>query len=201
MCKSIERKVGATIGVPERISHCAALSVGWGTNDPNQPLSLQQVQNYWYHWYMATDRGAALVYDERRKFTRYIWSIWNPDWQISDAEFEATARPRSTTRTGQRSSCTPNRVRWGLAPTDPALHEIEERLKSRPQIAVPTLVIHGGADPCNGPSTSEGKEHFFAGAYERVVLPGVGHFPQRQASEDVARLLVPFLKLREGKEP
>src|SRR5262245_22912077 len=63
---------------PERLSHCITLSVGWGTNDPNQTLSLRQVQNYWYHWYMALDRGAELVRDDRMNFTRHIWRIWNP---------------------------------------------------------------------------------------------------------------------------
>jgi alpha-beta hydrolase superfamily lysophospholipase len=40
-------------------------------------------------------------------------------------------------------------VRWGLASTDPALADIEARLARRPEITVPTLVIHGGSDPCN----------------------------------------------------
>src|SRR5712692_3053798 len=43
----------ASVLAPDRITHCVALSVGWGTNDPGQRLSLKQVQNYWYHWYMA----------------------------------------------------------------------------------------------------------------------------------------------------
>lgn len=30
------------------------LAVGYGTNDPNQHISLSQARNYWYHWYMAT---------------------------------------------------------------------------------------------------------------------------------------------------
>ena len=52
---------------------------------------------------------------------------------------------------------------------------------------------HGGADPCNDPSTSEGKERFFKGNYRRVVLDGIGHFPQREAPMEVANVLVPFL--------
>ncbi len=64
--------IAACLVGPQRISHCAALSVGWGTNDPGQTLGLRQVQNYWYHWYMALDRGADLVRNDRRAFTRYI---------------------------------------------------------------------------------------------------------------------------------
>jgi pimeloyl-ACP methyl ester carboxylesterase len=42
---------------PHHIRTCTAMSVGWGTNNADQPLSLNQVQNYWYHWYMATPRA------------------------------------------------------------------------------------------------------------------------------------------------
>jgi pimeloyl-ACP methyl ester carboxylesterase len=82
--------IGSCIA-PQRVTRCVALSVGWGTNDPNQKLSLRQLQNYWYHWYMALDPGAELVRNNRVDFTRYIWGVWNPNWTISDEEFLATA--------------------------------------------------------------------------------------------------------------
>lgn len=184
--------IASCLAGPERISHCAALSVGWGTNDPNQSLSLRQVQNYWYHWYMALERGAGLVRGDRRGITRHIWSIWNPGWEISEAEFEQTAASFDNPDWADVVLHS-YRVRWGLAPTDPALEEIETCLRRHPEIAVPTLVLHGGADPCNEPATSEGKERLFTGAYERIVLPAVGHFPQRQAAQGVASQLVRFL--------
>jgi pimeloyl-ACP methyl ester carboxylesterase len=177
---------------PRRISSCVALSVGWGTNDPSQSLSLRQVQNYWYHWYMALDRGAELVHRDRRAFTRYIWSIWNPNWTISQAEFDATAEAFENPDWAA-VVVDSYRVRWGLAPRDPRYDETEARLQADSHIDVPTLVIHGGADPCNLPVTSEGKEHFFRGRYERIVLDGVGHFPQREAPEAVAAALTGFL--------
>jgi hypothetical protein len=66
--------------------------IGWlGTIDPDQILTLKEVQNYWHHWYMALERGALLVCEERLAFTRYIWTIWNPNWTISDEEFARTA--------------------------------------------------------------------------------------------------------------
>jgi pimeloyl-ACP methyl ester carboxylesterase len=127
----------------DRISHCAALSVGWGTNDPNQTLALKQVQNHWYHWYMALDRCADLVRSHRHAFTRYIWEIWNPGWSICDPEFERTAA--SIDNPGWAEIVLHSyRARWGLAPSDPALAEAEQRHARHPEIDVPTLVIHGG---------------------------------------------------------
>ncbi len=177
---------------PGRVTHCVAISVGWGTNDPNQKLSLRQTQNYWYHWYMALDRGAELVRNDRLNFTRYIWTIWNPNWRISEEEFGVTAAsfenpdwPEVTLHL--------YRVRWRLASGDPVYDVVEAALVTSPIIAVPTLVIHGGGDPCNDPSSSEGKEDFFAGQYQRVVLDRVGHFPQREAPEAVSEATVRFL--------
>ena len=183
---------------PERVTHCVALSVGWGTNNPDQVLSLRQTQNYWYHWYMALDRGEQLVRNDRRAFTRYIWTIWNPNWPISDTEFEETARAFENPDWADVVLHS-YRVRWGLAPVDPAYEPLEARLRTDPSISVPTLVIHGGGDPCNDPSTSEGKEKFFVGLYRRVVLDGVGHFPQREHPEGVCKALLPFLL--EGRRP
>ena len=178
---------------PERISHCAALSVGWGTNDPDQKLTVKQTQNYWYHWLMALPRGEELVRGNRRAFTRHIWTIWNPGWTVSDAEFEATAASFDNPDWADITLHS-YRVRWRHALADPSYAELEGRLKADPIIRVPTLMLHGGADPCNELDSSEGKEAMFAGPYHRVVLPGLGHFPQRQGADAVLAQLLPFLQ-------
>jgi pimeloyl-ACP methyl ester carboxylesterase len=180
---------------PQRVTLCVAISVGWGTNDPDQVLSLKQTQNYWYHWYMALDRGAKLVRNDRRAFTRYIWKIWNPNWPFSEEEFEETARSFDNPDWAEITLHS-YRVRWGQAPGDPAYDSLEAQLKANPTISVPTLVIHGGGDPVNDPSTSEGKEKMLTGPYRRLVLDRVGHFPQREAPEAVCQALVPFIAAR-----
>jgi pimeloyl-ACP methyl ester carboxylesterase len=182
----------ASVLRPERVTHCAALSVGWGTNDPGQRLALKQVQNYWYHWYMALDRGAALVREDRRNFTRYIWTIWNPRWRMPEEEFAATAASFDNPDWAEVVLHS-YRVRWGLAPSYSDCAATEARVAAEPIIRVPTLMIHGGGDPCNDPSTSENKEHFFASRYQRVVLEGVGHFPQRESPAAVADAIVRFM--------
>lgn len=183
----------AACAAPERVAACVALSVGWGTNDPAQPLPLNQVQNYWYHWLMAVPRGEALVRDERRRFTRHIWTIWNPGWPVSDASFAATATAFDNPDWAQITLHS-YRVRWGLAEPTPCYAALEARLAADPVIRVPTLTLHGGGDPCNDPATSENRDMLFAGFYRRVVLPGLGHFPQRQAPEAVLREIGPFLR-------
>jgi pimeloyl-ACP methyl ester carboxylesterase len=44
------------------------------------------------------------------------------------------------------------------------------------------------------PATSANKEPFFSARYERQILPGVGHFPQREAPKKVAEAILNFVK-------
>ena len=177
---------------PDRISHCIAVSVGWGTNDPSQPLPLKQLQNYWYHWYLALDRGERLIREDRIALARFMWDTWSPAGWYTDQEFRTTAH--SFENPDWPSVVLHSyRQRWGLAEGEPTYAPLDSRLQPPPTIAVPTLVIHGGADACNHPQTSADREQLFSGPYQRVVLDGVGHFPQREASDSVARVMVPFL--------
>ncbi|WP_047460182.1 alpha/beta fold hydrolase [Rhizobium rhizogenes] len=183
---------------PERVACCVAISVGWGTNNADQPLSLRQTQNYWYQWLMALPRGEALVRDDRLAFTRYIWTIWNPGRAVPDEEFDATATSFGNPDWADVVLHS-YRVRWGLAEPDPSCDVLEDRLKADPTIHVPTLVLHGGDDPCNDASTSDGKDGFFRASYQRVVLTGLGHFPQREAPDIVLKHLMAFLQLQQGR--
>jgi len=174
-------------------SHLVLLSVGYGTNDPNQSLGLPQARNYWYHWYMATPRGARTVREDREAFARMMWDTWaSPGWYDA-ADFHEAARAFQ----GQdwpEIVLHSYRHRWGFAEGDPAYAADEARLHPAPVLSVPTLVVHGGADTCNHPDTSKGREAFFQGAYERQVLEGVGHFPQREAAQEVAQNILRFCR-------
>lgn len=166
-------------------SHLVMLSVGYGTNDPNQPLSLAQARNYWYHWYMATPRGERVVREEREAFARQMWDTWAPAGWYEPADFDEAARAFQGEDWAEIVLHS-YRHRWGFAEGDPAYAEDEARLNPAPVLAVPTLVLHGGADTCNHPDSSKGREAFFTGRYERQVFDGIGHFPQREAPQAVA---------------
>ena len=177
---------------PGVASHLALLSIGYGTHSPAQHLSLPMARNYWYHWYMATPRGERSVREDRRAFARIMWDTWAPAGWYDEQEFEATAAafdnddwPDVTLHS--------YRHRWGHAPSDPHYAADEAALHPAPVLDVPTLVLHGAVDTVNDPETSAGKESYFTGPYVRKLMPGVGHFPQREASDEVARELLDFM--------
>jgi pimeloyl-ACP methyl ester carboxylesterase len=178
---------------PARVTHCVALSVGWGTNDPKQPVALQQARNYWYHWFMALERGADALRADRAGMTRFLWQTWGPTSWIGEPEFAETARSFENPD-WLEVTLHSYRHRWGLVAGDPAYAELEGRLNPAPVIAVPTLVLHGGADAANDVSTSDGRERSFSGPYRRIVLDGVGHFPSREAPQAVGQAIAAFTR-------
>ena len=183
----------AALLAPERVMRCMALSVGWGTNDPGQALSLHQARNYWYHWYMATDRGAEALRKDRREFALLLWRTWSPSWHFGEGVFHdamhAWDNPDWVDVTLHSY-----RHRWGLALPDPHYALQEERLRHESMISVPTLTLHGTEDGANSPQTSEHKAHLFSGPYHRALLAGVGHFPQRENPGAVADALLAWLQ-------
>jgi len=176
---------------PGLASHLAMLSVGYGTNDPTQPLAFEQARYYWYHWFMATSLGEKTVRADPRGFARIMWDSWSPPGWFDQREFDLTAlafdNPDWIDITLHSY-----RHRWGHAVGDPHYALDVAKLTPLPTISAPMLVIHGDADTVNPVSTSAGKEVFFSGRYERVVLEGIGHFPQREAPDLVAQALISF---------
>jgi pimeloyl-ACP methyl ester carboxylesterase len=177
---------------PGVASHLVMVSVGYGTNLAGQDLPLLQARNYWYHWYMATPRGERAVRETRRDFARMMWDTWAPPGWYSEEEFLQTAAAWDHPDWADIVLHS-YRHRWGHAPGFELYTHDEELLSPPPRLALPTLVIHGEADGANHPGTSAGKEGYFSGRYERLVLPGVGHFPQREATQAVADAILHFV--------
>ena len=129
----------------------------------------------------------------RRGIAKLLWQQWSPNWQFDDSCFERTAVAHDN----------PDYVdvvlhsyrhRWGHAEGDPRYAADDAALQPAPVLDVPTLVLHGAVDGVNPPASSEGKERYFRGRYERRLLAGVGHFPQREAPAEVAAALLAFLQ-------
>ena len=176
---------------PGLASQMAMVSVGYGTNDPSQPMPFEQARCYWYHWFMATPLGEKTVRADPIGFARTMWETWSPPGWYDDAEFAATAEAFDNPDWIDVTLHS-YRHRWGHAVGDPHYADDIAALKPLPVLATPTLVIHGGADAVNPVASSAGKEQWFSDRYKRVVLDGIGHFPQREAGDKVAEELLAF---------
>lgn len=105
-------------------------------------------------------------------FARTAESFRNPDWA-------------AVTLHGYRS-------RWLPEPVDPRYDGVAKVIADTAELCVPTLMIQGEEDGCDPPDGSAGDAGWFYGPCERIVLPGVGHFPAREAAARTAEAILAF---------
>ncbi len=176
---------------PERVRGLVSVA-GYNIQDiaaAREPAEPIQEFRFWYQWYLHTDRGRLGLERNRRGLCRLMWSLWSPRLHVDEAAFEATAasfdNPDFVEVVVQSY-----RHRYGNAPGDPALEPIEQRLRARPPITVPAVVLHGATDGVIPPETSAGDERHFSGPYRREIVPGAGHFLPREAPGRMADALL-----------
>ena len=67
------------------------------------------------------------------------------------------------------------RHRFGYADGDPNLEAFERRLAAKPQVSVPTIVLHGEGSGLSPAESSLPHAKFFTGPYQRRVISTAGH--------------------------
>ena len=179
------------VGWPDRINRIALLSTPPRLGGmPTPPF--QHAQLEWYHWFQATKRGAAAVQADPIGFARIMWENWSPKGWYTENTFHQVAQSWqnpdfvAVTLHSYRS-------RWDEAEPDPISRQLEETIKSTRTLSLPALYIQGEVDGVNPPYTSEEVHKKFTGPFTRIVMPGVGHFPSREAPDTLADYLVKFL--------
>ncbi|MFP3546966.1 alpha/beta hydrolase [Rhizobium sp. SIMBA_035] len=179
------------IGWPQRVDRMALLSSLPRMGGLKTP-SFRQAQRYWYHWFTATKRGTEAIENDPHGFARIQWENWGPAGWFDEATFEAVAKSFDNPD-WVAVTLHSYRVRWGEAEPDPESGWLEALIKKTTSLALPTVYFQGLQDGVNPPELSEDLHRKFTGPFDRIVLQNVGHFPQREDSESVARELAVFL--------
>jgi pimeloyl-ACP methyl ester carboxylesterase len=175
-----------TAVAPERVSAIAALALPYQPRGAFTIPAFGQARAFWYQWLMYLDAGAQAVAADPIGFARIQWDTWSPPGWFDEDEFNATARS-FTNHDWVPITLHAYRSRFLAAEArDPRYEPLARRLASVERIATPTLMIQGADDRCDEPAGSAGQETFFTGGYRRILLDGVGHFPHREAPDEVA---------------
>jgi pimeloyl-ACP methyl ester carboxylesterase len=175
-----ERVRGLVSGGGYNIQHIAG---ALKPQTPERELAL------WYQYYFHSERGRAGLEAHRYELGKLLWRLWSPSWRFDDATYARTAA----------SFENPDfvavvihsyRHRFALVPGDPTVEDTEHRLAAAPPITVPAITLHGSDNGVSPAASSERHTRHFTGAYERRVVPGVGHnLPQEAPREFAAAVL------------
>lgn len=177
--------------IPDRLDMIAVLAIGYAPNGRFTMPGFEQARRWWYQWYMNAEGGAEMVRADPVGFARAQWDSWSPPGWYTEADFARAAESfvnpdwAAITLHGYRS-------RWLPETVDARYAGVEQVVTQTAKLNIPTLMIQGDADMCDPPSESAGDGQWFEGLYERLLLPGVGHFPAREAPDDVAGAVVRF---------
>jgi pimeloyl-ACP methyl ester carboxylesterase len=182
--------------IPDKLEGVAALSLGYAPNGIFEVPPFEQSRAWWYQWFMAVDPGRDKIVEDPIAFTRLLWDTWGPPGWYEPIEFKEAARSFANpdwlpiTLHSYRSRWRPD------DPRDPRYDDLRALVRETRILTTPTLLIQGLADSTVLSTSTEGKEAYFSGRYRRVALPDVGHFPMREAPDQIAGLVVEHFSRR-----
>jgi pimeloyl-ACP methyl ester carboxylesterase len=175
----------AAVLAPQRITRLIALATGYGPGPDDPELRLRQAQAFWYQWWFHTEIGRLALEQDRATLCAYLWRVWSPEWRFSPDEFAAIV-PSLENEQFVETVIHYYRHRRNAAPGNQRYEQQENKLRCTPPIPVPTVFVCGTADACNLPESYRGNEKLFPAGLERIDLPWVGHFVQRERPDVVA---------------
>jgi pimeloyl-ACP methyl ester carboxylesterase len=181
---------------PERCQALVSVSGYLMTNlaTAKKPLPPKAEFDWWYQFYLTTERGVAGYTQYRREFAELIWKTASPKWNFDAATFNRSA---ASFDNPDYVAIVVHNYRWrlGLADGERKYDALERRLADLPAIGIPTITMEGDANgaPFLPPAAYRNK---FSGKYEhRNLSGGIGHNLPQEAPQEFANAVLAVTKL------
>ncbi len=132
------------------------------------PLPPQAELQWWYQYYLATERGRLGYEKNRKEFARLIWQTASPKWTFDAATFDRSAAAFDNP---DHVDIVVHNYRWrlGLAEGEAKYQDLEARLAQGPVITVPTITLEGDANGAPHPEPGAYAKKF-SGRYQHRNL-------------------------------
>jgi pimeloyl-ACP methyl ester carboxylesterase len=153
------------------------------------PLAPEAEHQWWYQYYLATERGRAGYEKYRHDFAKLIWQLASPKWKFDDATFNRSA---TSLDNHDHVDIVIHNYRWrlGLAEGEAKYSEVEKRLAQVPVITVPTITLEGDANGAPHPDPSSYAKKFSGRYAHRTITGGVGHNLPQEAPQSFATAVI-----------
>ncbi|SEC78658.1 Tat (twin-arginine translocation) pathway signal sequence [Rhizobiales bacterium GAS191] len=153
------------------------------------PLPPKAELEWWYQYYLATERGRIGYEKYTHDFAKLIWQLASPKWSFDDATFDRSAAAFDNP---DHVAIVVHNYRWrlGLAEGEPKYDDLEKRLAQSPVIGVPTITLEGDANGAPHPEPNSYAK-MFAGKYaHRTIKGGIGHNLPQEAPNAFAKAVL-----------
>ena len=140
------------VGWPDRVERMAMLATPPRLGGMPTP-SFEQAKRQWYHWFMATGRGAEAVRADQKGFAHVHWVNWSPAGWFDEATFDRVARSFENPDWVEITLHS-YRARWDEAAPDPRSRWLEDKVKATQTLSLPTMYFQGTDDGVNPPSAT-----------------------------------------------
>jgi pimeloyl-ACP methyl ester carboxylesterase len=176
---------------PERVSGLVTCN---GYNVQNiarsgEPAVPASEHRYWYQYYFHSERGRAGLTANRYEYCKLLWQLWSPNWSFDQATYAASAKSFQN-KDFVDVVIHSYRHRYALVDGDPQVADLERLIAQQPNITVPTIAIDGDGDGVMAPGGCANHAHHFGQAYERRVIPLVGHNVPQEAPREFAQAML-----------
>lgn len=185
---------------PEKVLGLVSCGVGYNMHDPGtwqRPDVPEAEARAWYVYYFNTRRGKNALVEKPEELCRFLWGKWSPDWNFSEEEYQKSAESFRNPDFAEVVAHS-YRCRIGETPGDERYRLIAEACGRHPDISVPGIVLLGEADGITPPSEEDRDAAHFTGAYERILLPHIGHNVPQEAPETVAEAICQIVSAGSG---
>jgi len=153
------------------------------------PLPPKAELQWWYQFYLATERGREGYDKYRHDFAKLIWQLASPNWNFDDATFERSA---ASFDNPDHVSIVIHNYRWRLALADgePKYADLDKRLAAGPVVTVPTITMEGDANGAPHPEPASYAKKFSGKYSHRTITSGIGHNLPQEAPQAFAQAVV-----------
>lgn len=148
-----------------------------------------QQRRSWYMFFFQTALAEAAVAHDDFAFIDRLWREWSPGYELPDAE--RAALKETLGAPGVLTEVLGYYRQLFTPPADEATQSLQARAFGA--ITVPSLYLHGADDNCFAVELSGGMDDLFTNGFERIVIPGAGHFPHVEQPKAVADRILGFL--------
>ena len=181
---------GAATLDPSRVRKLVTMSGPHGRQLMNALVTDgDQQRRSWYMFFFQTALAEGAVEFDDFALVDRLWREWSPGYELPDAE--RAALKETLGAPGVLTEILGYYRQLFTLPADEAAQSLQARAFGA--ITVPSLYLHGADDNCFSVELSDGMDDLFTNGLERIVIPGVGHFPHVEQPKAVADHILGFL--------